>query len=169
MVKNNLTMKIAYSGITASLYFVLSLAVLPLSSGAVQFRVSEGLTILPLFFPESIIGLTIGCLITNIISSCAIFDVIFGSLITCISAVLTYLIGKTNLGERLKFVIGGGVPVLLNSFLLPLVWYFAYGLIEYFYFLQVLFLLIGESISVYVVGLIIYKGIKKFKDEGGSL
>ena len=53
------TKKIVLSGIIGGLYVVLSLLTLPVASGAIQFRVSEGLTLLPLFFIEAVGGLLI--------------------------------------------------------------------------------------------------------------
>ena len=41
---------IVRAGLIAGLYVVLSLLTLPIASGAIQFRLSEALTILPLFF-----------------------------------------------------------------------------------------------------------------------
>ncbi len=159
---NKTSKKIAFMGITAGLYIVLSIAVLPLASGAIQVRLSECLAILPLFFPESTIGLFVGCLLVNLITGCAIFDIFLGSIITLLASLLTCLIGKVIKGKKLKFIIGGLPQILLNSFLLPLVWLIAYGLIEYTYILQVAFILLGESISVYGIGFIIYKGINEF-------
>lgn len=162
---NSASKKISFMGITAGLYIVLSVAVLPLASGAVQVRLAECLTILSLFFPEAIVGVFVGCALVNLITGCALFDIIFGSLVTLVSGLLTYYFGKKIKKTGLKFIVGGLFPVLLNSFLLPLIWFFAYGMIEYIYILQVAFLLIGESIAVYGVGFIIYKVIKKFLNK----
>ena len=162
MFKKNLTKKIAYLGIISALYVVLSLAFLPLSSGAVQVRISEGLTILPLFIPESIIGLFLGCFFSNLICGCAVFDVVFGSLITMISAIFTYFLGILIKDKSLRFILGALPPILFNAFLLPLVWLWCYNLLEYAYFLQVLFLFLGECVSVYVVGFFVQKGTEQF-------
>ncbi|MEG1429683.1 MAG: QueT transporter family protein, partial [Hydrogenoanaerobacterium sp.] len=60
------TKNITACAVIAAVYIVLSLAFAPISFGAVQFRVSEALTLLPVFSPYTIIGVTLGCLITNI-------------------------------------------------------------------------------------------------------
>ena len=49
-----------------------------LAYGAVQFRLGEILTILPLFSPSAIYGLTVGCIISNIGSSLGPVDMLFG-------------------------------------------------------------------------------------------
>lgn len=74
--------------IIAALYAVITLFTEAISFGPVQFRVSEALTLLPFLMPEAVWGLTLGCLIANLIGS-SILDVVFGTLATFIAAVLT--------------------------------------------------------------------------------
>lgn len=155
------TKKIALAGVIGALYIILSLLTLPISSGIIQIRIAEGLTILPLFFGEAVIGVFVGCLLANIINGCAIFDIVFGSIITLISAILTYYIGKKTKDNKLQFILGGLFPVILNSFLLPLIWVYVYKEIEYIYIVQVVFLLISQSISVYGIGYIVKKSVNK--------
>ncbi len=157
------TKHLATSGIIAGLYVILSLLTLPVLSGAIQFRLSEGLCLLPLLFPESILGVFVGCIIANLLSACAILDIILGSLITLISALLTYFFGKIIKKEPLKIFVGGLFPVLLNAIFLPIIWQISYGFTEYIYPLQALFLLISQSASVYLVGSIMYTQTKKLK------
>ena len=54
---------LAVSAMLAAVYTVLSLAVAPIGFGAVQFRISEALTLLPVFSPWAIPGVTLGCLL----------------------------------------------------------------------------------------------------------
>ena len=49
----------------AAVYVVLTVVFAPLSFGEVQVRISEALTILPLFTPSAIPGLLVGCIIAN--------------------------------------------------------------------------------------------------------
>ena len=115
------TKKIVYAAFIAALYATLTLAIAPLGYGPVQFRVSEALTILPFFSSFSVFGLTIGCLISNIISPYGILDLILGSLATLIAAIITYKIGKSGLKFKrylapLPAVIVNGIiiGILLN-------------------------------------------------------
>ena len=156
---------IVRAGLIAGLYVVLSLLTLPVASGAIQFRLSEALTVLPLFFIEAIPALFVGCMLSNLISGCMLLDVILGSLITLVSAVLTYFVGKTVKNVPLKIVIGGFFPVALNAFFLPIIWVAIYGAIEYVYMLQVVFLLISQSISIYGFGTPLYFAIKKHQNK----
>lgn len=155
------TKRLALSGIIAALYVALTYAVLPLASGAIQFRLSEGLTLLPLIFPEAIVGVFVGCLLSNLITGCAIWDIVFGSLITLIAGILTFIIGKVIKKMPLKIFVGGLFPVLLNAFFLPVIWYFTNGELEYLYYIQVAFLILGQSVSVYLIGTVLVLEINK--------
>lgn len=163
---NKLTLKLTRAGIIASLYCVLSLLTLPVSGGAIQFRVSEGLTLLPLLFAESIPALFVGCLIFNFLSGLAIYDVILGSLITLASAVLTFFVGKIIKQQSIKIIIGGVFPVLFNAFGLPIIWLFLGDGLQYAYQIQVVFLLVSQAVSIYLFGSLIYLYLVKLQSKG---
>lgn len=81
---------ISRAALVGAIYAVLTLALYPISFGAVQFRLSEALTLLPLLIPEAIPGLFVGCIVANLLSpNIVVLDVVFGSLATLIAAVLT--------------------------------------------------------------------------------
>ena len=93
-----ITLYTTRGALIAALYVVLTLlaSVMGLSSGVIQFRFSEALCILPLFFPEAVPGLFIGCLISNLMSpNVVIWDIIFGSLATLIGAGVLLIIEKS--------------------------------------------------------------------------
>lgn len=75
MMKTN---KLVRGAVVAALYAILTLT-LP-AYGALQFRLSEVLTLLAYFDPFYVLPLTLGCAIANIASPFGIVDVIFGSL-----------------------------------------------------------------------------------------
>lgn len=152
--------RLTRAGIIAALYTVATLIVFPVASGAVQFRLSEGLTLLPLLYFEAVPALFVGCLVSNLITGCALLDIIFGSLITLVAAFITYLVGRFIKKKVLSIIIGGIFPVLLNALLLPLIWVYCYGA-EYVYFLQVCFLLLGQTVSVYAVGVPLILSVRK--------
>ena len=157
--------RLTRAGVIAGLYAVTTLITMPIASGAIQIRLSEALTLLPLLFPEAIPALFIGCFLSNLLSGCALLDVVFGSLITLVAGILTCLFGKVLKNTALKLVVGGAFPVLLNAFLLPVIWVYCYGALEYLYFMQATFLIIGQVISVYALGVPIYLQINKLKDK----
>ena len=154
---------IARSGIVAALYTALSLLAFPIASGAIQVRLGEAFTLLPLLFPESIMGLFVGCIAVNFITGTALLEAILGSVITLLAGILTCLIGKVVKKTFWKIILGGLFPVLLNALLLPLIWLWCYNTISYGFILSVLFVLIGQTVSVYGVGTFILIGIKKLK------
>ncbi|MCD8025555.1 MAG: QueT transporter family protein [Clostridiales bacterium] len=90
------TRYIVQAAAIAALYAVLTIlqnTLLPGSASmAVQFRVSEVLTVLAVFTPAAIPGLTVGCVIANIssLSSLGPYDLIFGSLASLAAALLMY-------------------------------------------------------------------------------
>ena len=60
------TLLLATCAVVAAAYAALTIALAPISYGAVQFRVSEALTILPFFIPGTVWGLTAGCVLANL-------------------------------------------------------------------------------------------------------
>ena len=160
-----ITFKLTRAGIIASLYIVLSLLTLPVSGGAIQFRVSEGLTLLPLLYGEAVVAIFIGCLLFNTLSGLVIYDIILGSLITLVSALLTYLTGRLIKNKIPSISIGGIFPILLNAFGLPLIWLYLCEGLAYTYWLQVLFLLISQSVSVYLFGSLFYLSLNRLKEK----
>ncbi len=165
-MRKTVTKLVARAGVIAALYFVLTMAVLPVASGAIQFRVSEALTLLPLVFPEAIPALFAGCILANLVSGCVVYDVIFGSVVTLLAACLTYAAGRVFKKTWLKIAVGGIFPVLLNAFLLPLIWLFCYESLEYAYMIQVLFLIAGQGVSVYLLGTFLMLPVIRMREKG---
>ena len=90
--KQSKVLFIAQAAMVAAIYVVLTLVGASFSYGEVQVRISEALTILPVFTPAAIPGLFIGCLISNILGGCILPDIIFGSLATLIGAIFTWML-----------------------------------------------------------------------------
>ena len=96
--------------VIAALYATLTLLVYPIAFGSVQFRVSEALTILPFFMPEAILGLFVGCIISNLLSSnIVILDVVFGSLASLLAAYLTYRMPNKWLAPLPPVIVNAGI------------------------------------------------------------
>ena len=153
--------KIVFSAIIAALYSTLTLLLAPIGYGVLQFRISEALTLLPLIFPESIIGLYIGCIISNLLSLYGIPDVVFGSLATLIAGLITYLIGKKIKNTKLKLFLGGLPPILLNAFVIPLIVLLTTEE-NISYFLSVGEMIISQSLAIYLLGIPLYFAMNKF-------
>ena len=113
---------LARAGAISALYVAMTFACFPVASGIIQFRLSEMLTLLPLFYVEAIPALFVGCMLSNLISGCAVWDIIIGSAITLLAAALTRLVGKIFKKAFWHIALGGFFPVILNALFLPLVW-----------------------------------------------
>ena len=154
-MKHANTQKIAFGGVIAALYVVLTLIAnaFGLASGAIQVRISEALTILPVFTTSAIPGLTVGCVLANLITGCAPWDVVFGALATFLGAVGTWLLRKKPLLAWLP-------PVISNMAIIPIVLQKVYGVPDAWWYL-VLTVGAGEVISCGVLGLLLYHSVKK--------
>lgn len=142
--------------VIAALYVVLTMlaSFMGLSSGAIQVRFSEALTVLAWFTPAAIPGLFVGCILSNILSGGILPDVIFGSIATLIGAVLTYLLRKKS--PWLAPV----PPIVANTLIIPPVLKYFYALDDAVWYLYVT-VGIGEIISCGVLGMILFGAIKK--------
>ena len=113
MNQNPRTRILAVSAMLAAAYAALTIALAPISYGAVQFRVSEALTILPFFLPCSIWGLTVGCILANLFTG-NLFDIVFGSLATLGAALTTAYFGRKGNTVKTR-LLGCLMPVLFNA------------------------------------------------------
>jgi uncharacterized membrane protein len=135
---------ISQAAIIAGLYAALTIGLAFMSYGPIQIRISEALTILPFISIPAIPGLVLGCLVANLFSPVGLPDIIFGSLCTLVAAGLTYLISKTN-----KPLLAPLPPVIVNSLGVSLYLHVFYNLP---YWLNVLYISIGEIIACYLIG-----------------
>lgn len=142
---------ITQAAMIAAVYVVLTIFVnsFGLANGAIQIRVSEALCVLPVFTPAAIPGLFIGCLISNVVTGCVIWDIIFGSLTTLVCAYITYKLKSTHLLYLIP-------PIVGNAIVVPLVLRYAYGIGDAIWYL-VLTVGIGELISVGIFGFALKK------------
>lgn len=114
---------LARVGVIAAAYAACTLIALlflgSLAWGPIQFRVSEALCVLALFTPAAIPGLTLGCVIANVMNivisgtgMLGMLDVVFGSLATFAGALFTWKM------RRHPLVALAG-PVLANALIVP--------------------------------------------------
>ncbi len=83
---NITTRQLTFGALVAALYVALTGLFAPVSFGAVQFRVSEALTLLPVLSGAAVPGLFAGCLMANLLFGAPWQDVVFGSLATLLAA-----------------------------------------------------------------------------------
>ena len=158
-MKKNQILPIARGGMIAALYVALTYAsfLFGLSSGAIQLRLSEMLTVLPAFIAESIPGLTIGCLIANLLTGGSIYDIVLGSLATLIGAIGARMLRRTH---PLLITLP---TVLSNALIVPFIIILSAGGAETFASYPYFFLTvgIGEFLSAGLLGWIAYRAIIK--------
>ena len=90
-------LKLTRAAVVAALYVALTLTppLSALSFGALQLRVSEALCVLPMLFPETGIGLILGCLAANLSSPLILpLDLVLGTGATVIAVFFTVVIAK---------------------------------------------------------------------------
>ena len=139
------TKSLCLSALIAALYAALTLAFQPISYGAVQFRISEAMTLLPVLFPQAVSGLTLGCLISNLFNpmGATVYDVVFGTLATLIAAVITWRM-------RVSIWVRALPPVLCNAVIVGLVLTYAYGIDMLW--MNMLTVGLGEAVVCYLLG-----------------
>lgn len=151
--------RLSKAGVVGAIYLATTLVLYPISFSGMQVRVSEGLTLLPIFLPESILGLTVGCMIANFFGN-GILDVALGTLATFISAILTRISTKKIKNDYLKIVVGGIFPIVLNAIIVPFT-FLAVTSLKELYLITAIQIFIGQFIAVYVFGSAVYFISKK--------
>ena len=155
-MKNN-TLYLTQASLIAALYVVLTIIsnFAGLASGVIQLRLSEMLTILPVFTPAAIPGLFVGCFLSNLFCGAAGLDIVFGSLATLIGAVGSYALRRSK-------VLVCVPPILANTIIVPWVLRFAYGSEDLIPFMM-LTVGIGEVLAIGVLGSILLAALNRYK------
>lgn len=149
---------ITIAGSVAAVYAVVTLAFAPISYGIYQIRIAEALTVLPFLSRGAVPGLLVGCVIANYFGGQGILDIIIGSLLTFLAAILTYFISRrTSIPERIRIALAPAPPVILNAFGVSL--YLA-PLIGVNYWFAVQMIGLGELVACYGLGLPLLLGLR---------
>ena len=153
----NKTRYLTLAAVIAALYVVLTYlsALFGLSGqNLIQVRLSEALCILPYFTPAAVPGVTIGCLIANLLTGAHALDIVFGTLATLLGAVGTRLLRKWRFLAPLP-------PILANTLIVPFVLRYAYLMTDFA--MPILFLTVGlgEILSVGVLGMALLFALQK--------
>lgn len=159
MIQQN-TRRLTRSAIIAAIYVVLTFIFQPISFGAIQFRIAEALTLMPMILPEAVPGLFIGCLLANLLCGGIWFDVVLGSLATLLAAMAVARLRRYPLAAA-------AMPAVFNGLIVGPVVYFAYvhapgtameiGILLFNMFTVAA----GEAVVCYVLGLLLLYSLKK--------
>ena len=154
---NKKTLFLAQAAIIAAMYVALTYVFAPISFKEVQVRISEALTILPVFTPAAIPGLFIGCVIGNFFGGAILPDILFGSLATLAGAFFTWKLRNAN-----PFL-APVPPIIANMLVVPFVLKYAYG-VPLPIPLMMLTVGLGEVISCGVLGMLLYFALRSHKE-----
>lgn len=176
------TLFIAQTAMIAAVYAAATLVTLLLLQGfawgPVQFRISEAVCVLAVLTPSAVPGLTVGCVIANLIAlavngtgALGLLDVVFGSLATLLGALWCW-----KMRDRPKVALLG--PVVANALIVPaylplILQGFGFytvpftsisldGLYLPMYLFGVVSTGLGEALVMYVLGLPLLKVLRKF-------
>ncbi len=171
-MRNKKVLFMVQAAMIAAIYVVLTVFInaFNLASGAIQVRISEALTILPFFTPAAIPGLYLGCLISNIVTGCLPWDVVFGSLATLLGATGSWLIANKMKHSQTSRILVTFPPIVANTLIIPFVLAYVYkleGSIPFF----MLTVGAGELISCGILGFLLLTALlpvapKIFSTEG---
>ena len=139
---NRSVRSLCLAAMIAALYLALTLLFQPISFGAVQFRISEAMTLLPAIFPEATIGLTLGCFLSNFLAGANVYDVVFGTLATLLAAI---------------------PPVVCNGVIVGLVLTYAYQIPALW--MNMLTVAAGEAVVCFALGVPLVRFLNKHKDK----
>jgi len=113
------TQFIAAAGLIAALYVVFTMVSYPLAFNLVQLRLSEALTILPVFMPAAVPGLFVGCALSNLIGAATggnllgAWDILLGSMTTLLAALATRALRRATVRGVPVFAVLP--PILFNA------------------------------------------------------
>ena len=158
--------RLAVGAVIAALYVALTYAqemIFPNSTSmAVQFRLSEALTMLCIFTPSAIPGLTIGCIFANLISVSALpVDMVVGPFATFLACVCIYKLRNVTFKD--VPVLSALMPAVFNGIIigLEIEIFFIEGPFNIVSFLtQAGLVALGEFVVCMTLGLALIKALK---------
>lgn len=163
-LKNTLrTRFLAQSGVIAALYVGATLLFQPIGFGAVQCRLSEALTVLPVYTPAAVPGLIVGCFLSNLIgvstgvNPAGGWDLLLGTAATGVAALVSYRLRRFRI-KRLPLA-ATAPPVAVNAVVVGAELRVVYGGLP----LAVHMLLVGagQAVSCVVGGLALAAALER--------
>lgn len=155
------TLFLTQAAVIAALYVALTYVsnAMGLAYNSVQFRLSEILTVLPVFTPAAIPGLTLGCLIANISSPFGIVDMVCGTLASFLAAMSSYALRKVTFkGVPMLSTLP---PVLFNALIIGLeIWYLE-GKSTQIFFISALQVAAGQAVMCIIAGILFIRAVDK--------
>ena len=164
------TKRLCRAGIIAALYVVLTWVFMAVAyNGFLQIRPAEALCILPLFFPEAVPALFIGCVIANSTSPFALYDMLIGGMATLLASTCTYLVGRAIRKDAVRLAVGGIFPILFNAIFIPFIIVVLCGDLGGYeaplvaYLVSAASIAATEAVWVYALGAPLYVTVKRLQ------
>ena len=154
---------LAQSGMIAALYVALTALLQPIGFGPVQCRLAEALTILPVYLPSAVPGLTLGCFLSNLVGLTAginpagAWDLLFGTAATGLAAVLSYCWRNVRVGGLP--VLSTLPPIIINALVVGTELYVVYGGMSLL--IHIVFVAAGQTIACLLGGLVLATALQK--------
>jgi uncharacterized membrane protein len=145
---------ITEAAIIAGMYAALTIFFAPISSGQIQVRFAEALTILPFFTSAAVPGLFVGCLIANIFVGEGIYDIVLGPLATLLAAFMTWKMPSKYLAPL--------PPIIINAVYVGVLLYYIASLPI---IATIGFVAIGETVACYALGYPLLLLLKKHSEK----
>ncbi len=162
------TRDMAICAMIAALYAALCVALAPISYGVLNVRVAEALTLLPVFSPLCIWGVTLGCALANLVgfmtevNILGPLDILFGTLATLIAAIMSFRLRHRRLGGLP--VLSALPPILINAAVIGLE--LTYAILGAFearaFLLNALSVAAGQAAACIVLGLPLVKLLERY-------
>lgn len=172
---------ITKAAVIAVLYTAVTMLLMPISYGLVQFRVSEAFMLLAALTPSAIPGLFVGCILANFFGGFGFIDIAFGSLATLMAAYATYFISSriSGLGNGassadrswtgiLKVLLLPLPTIIFNGLIvggyLPFIIPEIRGMASNLYLVLAMCIgsvMLGEAVVTYAIGIPLYYGIRR--------
>ncbi|GAA0121720.1 QueT transporter family protein [Clostridium faecium] len=147
------TKKLLKVSLVAAIYAVITYVLAPISFGAVQFRLSEIMTLLAFIDPLYVPALTLGCAIANLFSPAGVIDVIVGTAATFIA---TFAMSKSK-----NMIIASLYPTIVSGIMIGAMLYYAFNLP---FGLSALQVGAGEFVVVTLIGVPVFKLLSRDKN-----
>lgn len=149
--------KLVTTALVAAIYATLTLVLGAISYGPIQFRVAEIMVLLPFIKKDYIWGLTIGCLLANIIGPYGVPDIIFGTTATFLSVYAVYMTSKMMDGKKYALLVSSIWPTVINAIIIGIMLNIFFGLPLMLSMAQVGF---GQFVVITIIGVPLYKSLE---------
>lgn len=161
-MRHDLTKKMVRTALIAAIYAILTLILAPISYGAFQFRISEILVLLAFIDPIYIGGLTLGCLLANILGGLGILDIVFGTLATFISVLAISRTSKIIKNRNISLVVASLWPTIFNGIIVGwVIWASSVDSSAVSLFIIMLQVAFGEFVVITIAGVPVFKLLEK--------